>query len=183
MDILSYMLGKQNASGGGGGGGVDLSTYINLAPSVIESPTGNWWAESFSLSDMAKAEIIASASKYSYMFSGCKWVYLPKVSTNGTINNLFLTYMFSNCEKVTSLDLSGMVGTVGRMGSMFAGCSALTHIDIRGLIMHECGIYSSAFNSVPTDCEIIVKDTTEKEWLLSKFSSLTNVKTVAEYEA
>lgn len=183
MDILSYLLGKNSAEGGGGGGGVDLSTYINLAPSVVESPTGNWWAESFALSDMAKVEIVGDTTKFSYMFSGCKWLYLPKVSTNGTKNNLFLNYMFSNCTVVTSLDLSGMNGTVGRMSSTFAGCSSLKHLDIRGLIMHDCSMYSSAFNSVPTDCEIIVKDTIEKLFLATNFPSLSNVKTVADYES
>ena len=182
MDILSFLLGK-NSSGGGGGGGVDLSKYINLAPSTIESATGNWWAESFALSDMAKVEIVGNTNKFTYMFQNCRWVYIPKVSTNGTKSNLFLNNMFSGCELVTSLDLSGMVGTVGRMSNIFSGCRALMHIDIRNLVLHDCSIYSACFNYVPENCEIIVKDTTEKEWLLSKFTSLTNVKTVEEYEA
>lgn len=183
MDIESYLLGKNSASGGGGGGGVDLSKYIDLAPSTIESPTGNWWAESFTLSDMTKAEIVVNNSKMQYMFSGCKWAYLPKVSTNGTINNLFLNNMFQNCSVVTSLDLSGMVGTVGRMSNMFSGCSTLMHLDIRNLTVSTSAMYSASFNNVPNNCEIIVKDATEKEWLTTKFSSLTNVKTVSEYES
>lgn len=183
MDILSYLLGKNSTGGGGGGGGVDLSKYINLAPSVVESPTANWWAESFVLSDMSKAEIVVSTNKMSYMFQNCKWTYIPKVSTNRTINNLFLNNMFQNCEHVTSLDLSGMVGSVGRISNTFNGCSSLQHLDIRGLKISDASLYSATFNSVPIDCEIIVKDTTEKLWLATKFPSLINVKTVADYEA
>lgn len=182
MDILSFLLGK-NSSGGGGGGGVDLNKYINLAPSVVESPTNNWWSESFTLSDMSNAEIVANTNKFTYMFYGCKWVYIPKVSTNGTINNLFLNNMFQNCSNVTSLDLSGMIGSVGRISNTFNGCSSLQHLDIRNLVLHDASLYSATFNSVPSDCEIIVKNVTEKMWLASNFSSLSNVKTVEDYEA
>jgi hypothetical protein len=42
---------------------------------------------------------------------------------------------------------------------------------------------ASMFDGVPADCLIIVKDDTQKEWLTNAFSQLTNVKTVAEYEA
>lgn len=164
-------------------GGADISEYIQLAPTTIESSTNNWWTEAFAKSDMSKVEIVAYNSRMTYMFSGCKWTYIPKISTNGTMNNLFLNYMFQNCSNVVSLDLSGMVGTVGRMSYMFSGCSSLTFLDIRGLTMSATSMYTACFNYVPTNCEIIVKDTTEKEWLLSKFTSLTNVKTASEYEA
>ena len=40
--------------------------------------------------------------------------------------------------------------------------------------------YSTMFYNVPTDCLIIVKDDTAKTWITSKFTTLTNVKTVAE---
>jgi len=42
---------------------------------------------------------------------------------------------------------------------------------------------SSASNGVPDNCLIIVKDETAKQWITSKFSRLTNVKTIVEYEA
>ena len=32
-------------------------------------------------------------------------------------------------------------------------------------------------------CLIIVKDDTQRTWITSKFSKLTNIKTIAEYEA
>jgi hypothetical protein len=42
--------------------------------------------------------------------------------------------------------------------------------------------YTNMFTGVPSNCLIIVKDSTQKTWLQSKFSNLTNIKTVAEYE-
>ena len=40
--------------------------------------------------------------------------------------------------------------------------------------------YTGMFNSVPSNCEIIVADDNAKRWITSKFSNLTNVKTVGE---
>ena len=39
---------------------------------------------------------------------------------------------------------------------------------------------SNMFDNVPTDCYILVKDTTAKEWITSKFPDLTNVHYVGE---
>lgn len=99
--------------------------------------------------------------------------------------------MFAGRKGLTSLDLSmftnnGQVAT----GNMFYNCVNLTHIDLRGMSLNlntTVGVAymfgSSSSNGVPDNCEIIVKDQASKTWVNNKFSRLTNVKTVEEYEA
>ena len=65
---------------------------------------------------------------------------------------------------------------------MFSGCKVLNHLDIRNFDFTKVTSYQNMFSQVPTDCEIIVKDDTAKTWITSKFTTLTNVKTVAELE-
>ena len=106
-------------------------------------------------------------------------------------NVLEFSSMFSNCSKLKTLDLSGWeLSTTSnvRMDYMFGYCNRLTHIDMRKIDFSRVTYYydmfgSSASSGVPNDCEIIVADDTAKTWVTGKFTRLTNVKTVAEYEA
>ena len=72
---------------------------------------------------------------------------------------------------------------------MFYNCSSLTKLDIRNFDFSNISIdqyqtnYKNAFYGIPNDCLIIVKDDTQRTWITSKFSNLTNIKTIAEYEA
>lgn len=92
--------------------------------------------------------------------------------------------MFVNCKSLASLDLSNFVcGNNASISQMFSGCNSLQHLDMRNFEFSKItnsSNYRSAFNGVPTTCEIIVKDDTEKQWFATNFSNLTNVKTVAE---
>ena len=102
-----------------------------------------------------------------------------------------LTSTFGGCSGLTSLDLSSFSGAPTNVKEMFSGCVNLTHLDVRNLVFS--GITSSSnyqnmcggsWNTyMKTDCEIIVKDGTEKAWFATNFPRQTNVKTVAEYEA
>lgn len=95
-------------------------------------------------------------------------------------------YMFFYNQILTELDLSNWTTSkVTNMGMMFYGCKALTKIDIRNFDFTKVTSYSTMFGSSASDgpannCLIIVKDDTAKSWITSKFSRLTNVKTVAE---
>lgn len=92
--------------------------------------------------------------------------------------------MFYYRTGLTSLDLSMFETPVlTNARQMFHRCSHLAHIDIRKMTLTGITDYTNMFSNIPLDCEIIVKDDTQKAWILDKFSSLTNVKTVAEYEA
>jgi surface protein len=93
--------------------------------------------------------------------------------------------MFYGNRGLTSLDLSSFeTPALTNTASMFSDCRALTFLDIRKMTFDNVSTSSSMFtNTMPNDCEIIVKSDIEKTWITGKFSFLTNVKTVAEYEA
>ena len=104
--------------------------------------------------------------------------------SNFTMNTSVATYqseMFSGCSSLTSLNLSNFnVGKNSYTSNMFMNCSSLTNLDIRNFDFTNVTSYSNMFKGVPADCLIIVKDDKAKEWITSKFTTLTNVKTVAE---
>lgn len=105
-----------------------------------------------------------------------------------TSNVTSMYEMFSRCRALISLDLSNWeTPNLTDTTRMFANCVSLTHIDIRKMTFNNVTsndymFGGNASGGVPNDCEIIVKSDTEKTWITSKFSRLTNVKTVAEYE-
>ena len=86
-------------------------------------------------------------------------------------------------EKIQHLDLSTWTteNTTNVM-MMFLNCRNLKRLDIRNMTFGHMTLTGSMFSGIPTDCLIIVKDETEKTWITSKFTNLTNVKTVAELE-
>lgn len=94
---------------------------------------------------------------------------------------------FLSCSELTTLDLSSFTSTAATsISQMFYGCNKLTHLDMRAFDFTKyttSSSYSYTFVDVPTTCEIIVTDQTQKDWFATNFSTLTNVKTVAEYEA
>lgn len=102
-----------------------------------------------------------------------------------TMRNMF-AYGYANLKY---LDLSMCYTPVlTTTQQMFNNCKSLTRIDMRNFNFSSVTNYtnmfgSSASNGVPDNCLIIVADDTQKTWITSKFSRLTNVKTVAEYEA
>lgn len=97
--------------------------------------------------------------------------------------------MFQYCGSLTEIDLSRITSTsITGTSTMFGYCRALRKIDMRNFIFDNVTNYTNMFGTssstgVPDDCLIIVKGDTEKTWITSNFSRLTNVKTVAEYEA
>ena len=92
-----------------------------------------------------------------------------------------MTQTFYYCNRLTELDLSTWeTSSLTTIKEIFYVCSALTKLDIRNFDFTKVTSYSKAFTSVPDTCEIIVKDDTARTWITSKFTNLTNVKTVAE---
>ena len=100
-----------------------------------------------------------------------------------------MSSMFQRCWNTEELDLSSFTDeALTTVESMFYDCRELKKLDIRGFTFTNNPTYSSMFgtsasNGPTNDCLIIVKDTAQKTWITSRFSRLTNVKTVAEYEA
>jgi surface protein len=115
------------------------------------------------------------------MFYDCKNITGLDLSNFNTSNVTNMSYMFRGCKNITELDLSSFdTSNVTNMSYTFRGCLKLTVLDIRSFDFTKVTSFSGIFGSVPTDCEIIVKDETAKAWVLDKRSDLTNVKTVAE---
>ena len=59
---------------------------------------------------------------------------------------------------------------------MFYNCSSLTSLDISNFTFDKVTSYDEMFTNVPNNCSILVKSQTEKDWITSKFTNLTNVK-------
>ena len=131
-------------------------------------------------------------TSFSYMFSGCQKLTSVNLSSFDTKNSTTFQSMFENCKELISLDLSSFENTKANKQTirMFGDCLKLSFIDMRRFTFNfiNTSISSdmfgaSASNGVPDNCEIIVADDTAKAWINTNFSRLTNVKTVAEYEA
>jgi surface protein len=94
--------------------------------------------------------------------------------------------MFSGCTAleeciIPRFDLSA-ISRSRTMNNMFYNCKSLKKLDIRNLNLSSMGSYSGAFTNVPSDCLIIVGTDNQRNWLKSKFSSLTNIKLPSELE-
>lgn len=126
---------------------------------------------------------ISNVTTTSNMFYGCSSLTeVPKFNISKSQN---CDSMFRACSKLTTIafdDANNCNPT--NTSSMFDGCSSLTLIDLRGFGFKNVGSNSFAmFANVPSNCIIIVKDSIQKEWLVSKFASReAYIKTVAEYE-
>ena len=122
-----------------------------------------------------------NATRMESTFYGCQLLSSLNVKNWNTqkITNMYAC--FRGCNKLTSLDLSDFsTPNLTNVGNMFYDCKALTNLDIRNFDFTKVTSYTNMFYNVPTNCEIIVKDETAKTWITSKFTTLTNVKTVAE---
>lgn len=129
---------------------------------------------------------------FTNMFCSCP--NLERVDMSSSENIYAIAYMngfdqmFKDCSKLKSVNLRGINFTKKTStarptaGRMFSGCSSLQFCDLGSMDLSSLSTYTNMFASVPNDCLIIVKDSTQKTWLQSKFSNLTNIKTVAEYE-
>lgn len=133
--------------------------------------------------DLSHCLDLSSAKSMQDMFiycSGLTKVILPQ-STTKLID---FTNAFRYCTGLTEIDMSGIVnGTKTDTIHMFSGCTGLTKIDMRSFNFSniDTASCSGMFNEVPNNCLIIVANTTYKSWITSRYSNLTNVKTVAEY--
>lgn len=89
--------------------------------------------------------------------------------------------MFAGCLNLITLDLSMFENkTRVTVSNMFQNCANLKHLDMRNFDFNKISFPSTMFSGVSNDCEIIVKDDTQKQWFASHWSNLTNIKTVDE---
>lgn len=130
----------------------------------------------------------SKVTNMSNMFYYCNTFNTLDLSDLNTSNVTNMSNMFSQCKNLTSLDLSNFnTSKVTNMSTMFSGCTNLIHLDIRNFDFTKATSNSSMFGAstslrIPADCEIIVKDDTAKSWITSKFTFLTNVKTLGQLD-
>lgn len=123
------------------------------------------------------------------MFSNCSSLSQLDLTNFDTRKVTNMNWLVARCTGLTQLDLSSFyTPLLTDTNRMFMGCTNLAQIDMRNFNFSNVTTYDVMFGAdasdgVPNDCEIIVANDTQKTWITSKFSRLTNVKTVAEYEA
>lgn len=129
--------------------------------------------------------VVKKNTSMSRMFYKC--TSLTSVDLSGLQNSEYVndySSMFNQCSSLVNLDLSMLKrrtnGSFSGINNMFNECTSLQHLDMREFHFNGVTSFINAFKSVPNDCEIIVKDDTEKAWFTTNWANLTNVKTVAE---
>ena len=206
MDIISYLLGK-NSSGGGGGGSSKVKpktiSFTGSTETIIDLTSvdfsdiyniQNMFDGCYYIKEMNGIENLNNcpATSANYMFRSCCF-YTSQNEYNIDFSKLILpnikssSYMFSGFggNKIKNINLSNFNPIkLTTSSNMFYSCK-VTHIDLRSLDFTNLTSYTDMFgpnasNGVPDNCEIIVKDQTQKSWVNEKFTRLTNVKTVAE---
>lgn len=105
---------------------------------------------------------------------------LKNLKLNSSITDF--SYLGSNCYKLKFADLSGIeLSNLTNINRFFNNARSLEYLDVRDLNFINATNYTNAFGSVPTNCEIIVKDNANRDWILTNCrSDFTNIKTVAE---
>lgn len=120
------------------------------------------------------------------LFNQCHVAEFPLESDWIFPNVTDASYMFNYCFLLTG-KVHIYLPSCTDVSYMFTYCTSLRHIDMREMDFSNITTYTDMFGAtsgtgVPDDCFIIVKDNAAKTWITSKFSRLTNVRTVAEIE-
>lgn len=117
-----------------------------------------------------------SVTSIALMFFNCESLVSLNLSSFDTSNVTNMNGVFRGCKSLRELDLSNFnTSEVTGMTGMFQDCTSLTKLDISGFDFTNVTSYTDVFTSVPSDCEILVKDQTTKDWVLARRSDLTNV--------
>ena len=83
----------------------------------------------------------------SYMFSDCQALESLDLSSFNTSNVTTMLRMFENCSALTTIDFSGFdTSNVTSMTSMFSGCSSLTTLNLSAFTAEKMGGMYMMFN-------------------------------------
>ena len=108
------------------------------------------------------------------VFYNCKNLEYVNLGGFNALPSIQAYEMFYGCSKLKSVDLSKMqlsTTTNVNLFQMFKNSSSLETIDIRNFDFSKVTGYYHMLYNVPNDCEIIVKNQTQKNWLINKFSN------------
>lgn len=164
------------------------SLKLNIKTKGIEDCSSMFDNSNLASLDLSSFDT-SNVTNMSYMFGNCYNLTSLDLSNFNTSNVTDMSGMFSGCSQASSIDLSSFdTSKVTNMNSMFYGCLKLKNLNISNFDFTSVTNYESMFgeavdginSTVPSDCDILVKDSTAKEWLTSKFDWLTNIHYVGE---
>ena len=114
----------------------------------------------------------------SYMFSGCSGLTSLDVSNFNTSSVTDMRSMFSGCSGLTSLDVTNFnTSNVTDMGGMFSGCSGLTSLDVSNFNTSSVTGMTHMFNECSglTSLDVSGFDTSSVTDMSSMFGSCSSV--------
>lgn len=172
MDLTSYLLGKK--AGGGGGG------YPKLSPTTFTFEN-NYEIEEINLSGLDANYMTTLGALFSNCSNLSSIIWGDFLQTTYNITDIIS--MFENCYLLESIDLSQFDSSnLLNMETAFKGCTSLQFLDVRTIDFNNIFSTTSMLEDVPTDCLIVVADSTQVDYFNNNFSDYTNVVTVEEYE-
>lgn len=154
----------------------------NTMPNLINSNLITNWKNTFSITsfngttfDLSNITFGRNITTMQSAFSSCS---VDKIN----LSNLGQVDTEINCQSMFSystakeIDLSNfeVLGNSWNANYMFQRCANLEKIDVSKLDFTIC-TFSYMFEDTPTNCLILVKDQTQKDWFTTNFPSLTNV--------
>lgn len=118
----------------------------------------------------------SNVTNMSYLFNGCTSLDNVNLSGFDTSEVTTMSSMFYDCGLLTELDLSSFdTSNVTNMNSIFYDCHNLKKLDLSSWDFSKVTNKTGMFAFFREDCEILVKDQTAKNFVLSVNSGLTNV--------
>ena len=129
-------------------------TYTSITKVIIEEPIApkinymfNGYANMNNIENIKYLHTENMTNMY-VMFSGCNSLTSLDVSGFDTSKVTNMGHMFSECNSLTSLDLGGFdTSKATNMGNMFNGCKELTKLDISGFDASKTTDISSMFRN------------------------------------
>lgn len=177
-DVTNYASAVVEVAGGGG------SIGGKYAPKFISFYNYKGTELNYEVANIDTSKI----EDFNLMFYNC--VNITKLDLSGFTGEsaTSTTSMFIYCTSLAEIDLRNFNPTkLTRMGSMFESCKVLQKLDIRSWDVSKTNntitAKTNVFKYVPVDCEIICKHQDAVYFIRSLNSSLTNVKTLAQYQA
>ena len=131
---------------------VSAVTTVVFAPSfdMVRPTTGySWFSGMAQLTAIEGMEYLHTEemTTMSGMFSGCELLTSLDVSGFNTSNVTDMSNLFAGCSSLTDLDVSGFItDNVTDMSHLFDGCASLTSLDVSGFITDNVTDMSHLFD-------------------------------------
>ena len=127
--------------------------------------------------DVSKFDISNVTYTMEGMFRECSNLVKLDASSFKNSRTTSIAWMFGGSTKIEEINLSNFEVQEGtNVSQMIYNCQSLKKLDIRKLeLTNTVGDNGSFMHPVPTSCEIIVKNETEKQWFTENHPTYTNI--------